>query len=160
MTAVFFSSCELLFLLKDGKPEKSDFQLYQEGFVNTTNIPKFNGIYIMEDKWDGEIFYRYYKFYDSGQVLYGNFDLHSDSVSVNLKFSQKGYYQMIKKDFLKLEMFANGYRFYYFLDVDINSSADTITLRKQTMRDGSKQERLNKKYVFINKTLLGDYPTW
>lgn len=160
MLFILFTSCELLVFLRDGKPEKSDFKLYQKDFVNTSNIPRCNGIYIMEDYWDEEKFYRYYKFYDSGQVLYGNFDSLDDSVSINMKYSQKGYYQMIKKDFLKLEMFANGYRFYYFLEADINSTADTLIIRKQTMHDGSKAERMSNKYVFIDKQLIGSYPTW
>lgn len=155
-----FSGCELLFLLKDGNPQKDEFKLYEKGFVNTSNVPRLDGMYIREDNWEGEKFYRYYKFYDSGQVLYGNFDSMEDSAKINLKYSQKGYYQLYKKDFLKLEMFANGYRFYYLLETDINSTADTITIRKKTLRDGSKQERRNEKYVFINKTLTGNYPDW
>ncbi len=156
----FVSGCELLVLLKDGKPEKEDFQLYDPNFTNISNVPKCNGIYIREELWDGEQFYRYYKFYESGQVLYGNFESLSDSITVNLKYSQKGYYKLLKDDFLKLEMFANGYRFYYFLEADINVSSDTIIIRKKTRHNGANFERMSKKYIFIEKDITNFYPTW
>lgn len=160
---IVFSGCELLFLLKDGNPQKEEFKLYEKGFINTSNFPRLDGIYVWGVKYEGQMRYRYYRFYERGQVFYGflnSLELVTDSLPINFKEGQKGYYQLYKRDFLKLEMFANGYRFYYLVDADINSTADTIRLRKSTRRDGSKEKRLNMKFVFIDKTLFGNYPDW
>lgn len=163
MLVILCTSCELLVFFRDGKPEKSDFNLYREGYVNTSNIPRCDGIYLWGDDYEGAMYYRYYRFFENGQVFYGflnSKELATDSLPFNFDEGQKGYYQMIKKDFLKLEMFANGYRFYYFLEADINLTTDTITIRKKTMHDGSKAERMSKKYVFTDKQLIVDYPSW
>ena len=125
--AAHLSGCSLLRPKYSKVYKTKDFFLYDAGFIDSTGLVKYNGVYKIEDSSIG-----FTRFYPDGKVVQGGCYGDIKSIAPNecfdngTKISLNGYYQ-VRHDTIILEMTDNaligeGVRIYIWR---INS--DTIT---------------------------------